>query len=439
MTTRGVKTSLAVCFLAVLSVQSTRAEPNAKLAAPATAQEIEQLVSDLGAASYGTRTHATRRLWAIGMPARDRLVEAARAESPEVALRAKRLLKVFDTFLFHGVEVELKFSKTRVAWNEPVDLHVTLVNRSGFPARVPIETDTGRRSELSGDPRQVADMLDVGEWLQVLGPSGRPVGLRVDDINLDHSIAEVVRLRVTDGPFSELAPNERATITVRRFNRGWARMPLLDAGRYVVQFDYTPTWEDEVLSDAQVGRVVSRQATITVTESAPDTVSRRGPEAGVTIERNGNDLVAMMTNRTDQPMHINLNFGTAPPFAVGRWVYDHAGNMKEASSVERAGVSWRDFRPESLAEIAPGASVELTRIPVKKLFQRLAENGAAMEGRSWELYFTYSNLCDRNWQRREQDMLDAHASAPDCLKKPLPRRILTGWHTSNRIPIADSR
>jgi len=435
MNRKATQVLLTVICVVCGATPMLRAGEPVPLTAPATPQEIQRLIVDLGAPIYANRVYATRRLWAIGLPARDALRDALHHDSPEVVLRARKLLNVFDTLLFHGMEVELAFSKTEIAWDDPVDLRVTLINRSAFTARVPIETDTGRRAALTGDSRQVADMLDVGEWLRVTSPADRPVGLRVDDINLDPNITEVVHVRLSEGPLGTLAPGERTTIVVHDFNRGWARMPLLDAGRYVAQFDYMPRWDDEVLVDAQVGRVLSNEAVVTVTKAAPDTVSRRGIEAGVMIERDGKDVVAKLINRTDLPMRVNLNFGASPPFSVGRWVYDHDGTMREVSSVKQAGTSWNDFKLEALVEVEAGGATELARAELSKLVQQLADGGAAVDQAGWELYFTYSNLCDRTWQRRERKLLPGHETAPAFFNKPLPPRILTGWHTSNRLMI----
>ena len=406
------------------------------LTGPTTPEEMDRLIDDLDHVSYEVRTFATRRLWAIGMPAQQRLLEATTSDSPEVVLRAKKLLRAFEGFLFHGIRVELAFSKPRIAWDEPVDLRVTLINDTDFEARVLMETDAAERAELSPESRQVADMLDVAESLRVFGPTERNVGLRVDDINLDPHIAEVVQVRLGAGPIGTIAPGERVTITVHDFNRGWARMPMLDAGRYAVQFDYMPRWKDTALLDAGVGRVTSNKATVTVTTSAPDTVSRRGVEASLTVERDGEDLVAKLVNRTDKTKLVNRNFGSAPPFAHGRWVYDRDGNMREVSSIERAGASWHDFNPGRLVAVAPGATIELTRIAQDELVKRMAAHGAKVNETAWELYFTYSNLCDRNWQKRQGDALIGAETAPEFLRTLLPANILTGWHTSNRVSVS---
>lgn len=437
-------TCLAVPAIAALcaswvAVRAATPPPRPALTAPTTPQEIDRLVEDLGHVSYEVRTFATRRLWAIGMPAQQRLIEAEKSDMPEIVLRAKKLLHAFDDFLFHQLRVELAFSKTTIAWDDPIDLHVTLINDSPFESRVLIETDETDRAKLPADSRQVADMLDVGDALRVVGPNGRSIGLRVDDINLDPHVAEVVQVRLGTGPIGRVPPGERVTITIREFNRGWARLPLLDAGRYTVQFDFMPQWEDPALVQAEVGRVVSNEAQITVTTGAPDTVSRRGVEASLTIEHDGDDLVAKLVNRTDKTRLINRNFGGAPPFAQGRWVHDRDGNMREITSINRPGASWHDFQRDRLVPVAPGAGVELTRIAKGDLVKRLAAHGANVDGAAWELYFTYANLCDRNWQKRQGDALLGAESAPALLRELLPRELLTGWHTSNRIPLARTK
>ncbi len=433
---RIILAAAAILLAPAMIVQAEAPANRPSLTGPTTPQEIDRLVDDLGHVSYEVRMFATRRLWAIGMPARARLLEAKESDMPEVVLRANKLLLAFNDFLFHGLRVELAFSKARIVWDEPIDLHVTLINDSEYDARVLMETDAIERAKLPPDSRQVADMLDVAEALRVVGPTERNVGLRVDDINLDPHVAEVVQVRLGVGPIGTVAAGERITIIIRDFNRGWARMPLLEAGRYAVQFDYMPRWEDQLLVDAEVGRVSSNEATITVTAAAPETVSRRGVEASLTVEREGSDLVAKLVNRTDKMQLINRNFGAAQPFAHGRWVYDRDGNMREISSIDRPGASWHDFKKERLVAVAPGATVELTRIAKDDLVKRLAAHGANVNDKTWELYFTYSNLCDRNWQKRQGDALLGADSAPAFLQKLLPRNILTGWHTSNRVPVS---
>ena len=155
------------------------------------------------------------------------------------------------------------------------------------------------------------------------------IELTVDDIAADATVVAAVQQRLNGGPSGVLDPGERVTLPIRAFNRGWARYPLLDSGTYTVVMDYVPQWEDAVLAAQRVGRVVSNQATITVTEGAPASVSRGGPEASLAVDREGQSLVAVLTNRTDQPMLINKNFGRSPPFADGRWVWELDGARRD--------------------------------------------------------------------------------------------------------------
>jgi len=411
-------------------------EPPARLTAPATPAEIDQLIHDLGHTAYDRRRFATRRLCAIGSPARRQLIAAQQGGSPEIALRAEHLLDVFKQFMFSGVEVELAPSRSQIEWDESIDLRVTLTNHSEFPARVPMELSTAMRGDEGTDARQVADMLDVSEWLHVTGPKDCAWGLRVDDINLDDGVTAAVQKRLTDGPFDTLAPGQQRTLVVKDFNRGWARIPMLDAGRYHLQFDYRPEWSDPVLFDAGVGRVQSPEVVVTVTTPAPATVSRRGVEASVKLERQGASFVARLINRTDQTILVNHNFGSSPPFAVGRWVYDGDGVMHEFSASDRPGNSWSDFRADALRPLEPGGSVELSRITVPELLRRLAAKGVA-DGDTGELYYTYSSLCDRNWQRRQGDTLLGNDAAPEVFRALLPRRLLAGWYTSNRLGLRE--
>ncbi len=105
-------------------------EGQSSLTAPATDVEMAVLARDLGDPSYETRTLATQRLCAIGMPAARTLRAVAAGDDVEAALRAKAILFVLDRLMFSGVEIGLSFTKTKIAWNEAVDLTITMTNRT---------------------------------------------------------------------------------------------------------------------------------------------------------------------------------------------------------------------------------------------------------------------------------------------------------------------
>lgn len=402
------------------------------LLGPTNREEMASLVHTLGDPAHDERMFATRRLCAIGIEAREFLQAAAESTDVEAALRAKQLLAVFDRLWFSGADVSLSFSKPIIDWLEPVDLKVTMTNRLAYPARVPFDVDPGVRGD-DDDARQVADMLDLAEWLKVRAPDGRELDLRVDDIGGEPAVFAVVQSRLTGGPGGALAPGEQITVTARAFNRGWARYPLLDRGEHTVMLDYVPDWTDDVLAAARVGRVVSSPATVTVRDGAAPTVSRSGIQTDLIVERNGTYLIARLVNRTDQPLLINTNFGGAAPFADGRWVYELDQTRRDLPIVPKPGASWHDFKPELLVEVGPGESVELTRIPVSDLRKNLMDAGVDLSGDRWSVHFTYANLCDRQWQTRQGPSLLGNENAPPFFQKPLPRRTLSARQGSNRL------
>ncbi len=430
---------LVVAGVLMMPLAGSPAEGQPSLTEPPTNDEVAALIRDLGDPSYKKRTYATQRLCAIGMPASKRLEAAAAGGDVETALRAKAILSVLNRLMFSGVDVILSFSKTKLAWNDAVDLRITMVNRTMYPARVPFEIDTAQRTTASDDARQVGDMLDVAELLHVRGPGGKELDLTVDDIAADPAVVAAVQERLNSGPSSILKPGEQVAVTARAFNRGWARYRLLDAGAYSVVMEYEPNWDDDVLAAKRVGRMISNQAKITVTKSAPETISRAGAQASLALERDGAFIIARLTNRTDQPMFVNKNFGGSPPFAKGKWVYELDGSRREVPVERRSGVSWDDFDATMLVEVNAGQSVELARIGIGDVRRAFARAGAKLDDSRWTLHFSYVNLCDLQWQTRQGSALLGNTKAPPIFQSPLPRRILSARHSSNRLTAPDAR
>jgi hypothetical protein len=370
------------------------------------------------------------------MPAHARLRKAAEGDDVETALRAKKLLAILDRIHFAGIDVLLSFSKSTITWDESVDLRVTLINSSAYPGRVPFETDPIKRAQRrksSADALQVGDMLDVAEHLTVRGPDDREIALRVDDILADPRVELAVRERLDAGPVSVIESEGSVAFTVTVFNRGWARYPLLDRGRYDVVLEYVPPWEDRLLRAERVGRVVSNPATITVTDGAPAVVSRDGEEASVTIERVTDSLVAMLVNRTDQPMWVNKNFSLAVPFAQGRWVHTLDESIVDVPVLPKRRAGWDGFDAALVVKVAPGGSVELARGDLNAIRRALVDAGADLSNTRWTIHFSYSNPCSRQWQQREESALRNDPNVPQILRKPLPRRLLSTRQTSNQL------
>jgi len=170
-----------------------------------------------------------------------------------------------------------------------------------------------------------------------------------------------------------------------------------------------------------------------VTTGAPAAVSREGAEASLTVHRDGLFIVAQLTNRTDQTVLVNKNFGRSPPFAEGRWVYLRDGTRHEVPVIHKRAASWHDFDAALLVEAKPGQSIELARIHLAELRRTLVDAGAKLGDDRWTVHFSYANLCDRQWQIRQDSALLGNPKAPAIFQHSLPRRILSTRHTSNRL------
>ena len=435
MTTKRIASVVLIPALVLLHSSMPSVGQDAALTAPAGDGEIAKLIRDLSHPSYEKRMSATRRLCVVGMSAYDRLEGAAAGDDVERALRAQDVLATLQQLCFAGVEVSLAFSKTKIAWDESVDLTISFDNLSSYPARVPFDIDPAARARVGGDARQVADILDLAEWLRILDPNGREVALRINDIAADPAVDGVVQERATGDPFAVLPPHQRVTITVTAFNRGWARFPLLERGTYRAVLDYMPAWRDRALADARVGRVVSKPATVEVTTAAPAAVSRGGLEASILAVLEQGFVIARWMNRSDQTALINTNFGSSPPLAQGRWICEHGSIARDLRLGDQAGATWQDFDPVLVREVEPGQSIELARISVNELKRRLLDARLDQRAREWEVYFSYANLCDLRWQQSQGTALLGNPQAPPFLRKPLPLRLRAGWHSSNRVAV----
>lgn len=423
----------ALALVLVFATAFTAAEPTRVRVVQPSSDNISALIRDLGDVSYEKRLAAMRSLAAIGMPARDALEDAANGEDIEVALRAKTLLTTLSRLLFSGAEVRLSATKTKIRWDEPFDLILEVQSSARFATRVPFSLEDGTDGGDDSDARQVGDMLDLAEWMQVRRADGREVSLKVDDIADDPAVLSAVQDRLSGGPVSTLEPARTARITGSRANRGWARFPLLDAGEYTFVFDYVPQWEDEVLEQDRIGRVRSNEVTVIVTQGAPAEVSRGGREASVTLDRDDDMFVANIVNHNDQEMIVNTNYGPAPPLAQGHWVLEQSDRQIKIPVGEPGPIRWGDFRAVALLSVPPGETAKLASIDLKELRDRAKEKG--IRG-TWTLHFGYANLCDRRWQQMQGSTLEAEGDeVPDVLKEPLSRRLLSARHASRRETI----
>lgn len=382
---------------------------------------------------YAKRVGATRRLCAIGTPAMESLGRAAASDDMEAALRARKVLKVLERVYFGGVEVRLESDRASFEWDEPIEVRMILENRSHYAARIPFLTGTDQSDSDSADARQVASMVDASDWLVVQNAQGREVELRVDEISDDPAVLRVIQDRLAGGPVSRMEPGQRASVTLTAFNRGWARYPMLDEGAHTVSFRYVPEWIDPVLAEQRVGEVRSNTLTLRISKAAPESISRRGAQAELTLQRDQNDLVASLTNHSDRMMLINTNYGVSAPFAVMQWAYDRDGRRSVVAASAESGRNWSDFAASRFVPLDAGRSLELARTSIADLERALGRSGELAPVADAAISVSYFNLCDRQWQMREQANLDKDESAPAVLKSTLPRQLLSARLTSQSL------
>ena len=402
-------------LLSALGLALAVLNPTASAGPPDTpdAPDIARLIRELGDRSFQVRANASRRLCMIGPTARPSLEEAARSADFEVSLRARALLDVFDQLLFAGCEIEIAVSRNRIAWNEPVDLTLTVRNPSAFAATVPFDVSKAPGQPASAEAEQVAAMLDLADFIKVLAPDGAPIAFHADAADADPEIEAVLRSRAKAPPTARLGPHQNVRFQVSNINRGWARYPMLREGTYRITLAYEPQWDDEEFTRAGIGARRANTVEVVVTHGAPAGIVGPGASPRLLLTRDRGSVAARMTNRQDVPLWVNTNFGYGgPPYAAWRWlVYD--------------GTDWRDWAPpgdgasrprfvrEKLIEIAPGGELELGRADLVTLRKAAAID----EGEPLFVRVVYSNLCDRSWQRKKTDL-------PPPLRPALPARLL---------------
>jgi len=436
---------LGAAILSVLAVlaaatspaagQTPQAPPHPQPPAASAVDEagVAALVRRLGDPSYDVRTRATRRLCALGHRAAPALVQAAAGEEFEVALRSQNILDLLDSLYFGGCSVTLAADRSRTAWDAPVELTVTFRNQSGYRAFLPVD----RRAPAADEPRQAAarqvgDLIDLADYLRVTGPGGEPIAPRVDDIRADPLVAEAIEWRAEGGPVAELPPGGELVVRLPAFNRGWARYPLLEAGAHRVVFDYHPQWDDAVFREQEVGRVTSEPVAIEVTAAAPPAVRNGRQTATVSVGREGDELIARLTNHDDLPIRVNTNWGDrAPPLAALVWSVVTAGDIVELNPTRTGPLPGESgFSRNRVIDVAPGASIELGRIGLKRVLASAAVERLA-GGTAFEVAAALVNQCDLCWQRAHTPPLLNHPRAPAGLRTPLPRRMITGHLTGS--------
>ncbi len=400
---------------------------------PAPESAIRQLIDQLGDASFEVRVEATRRICKMGLVASEHLKQAVATGQAEVSLRAKHLLETLDALMFSGVEVTLAVSDSTVRWHESVDITMTFTNRATVPARVPFELGAQSFAK-SLEGRQVGDMLDAAEYLRITAPDGSEVNIILDDISEHPDVTNVVEHRVQGGAVSTLAPGEKVALTLRGFNREWARYPLYEKGTYRIVFDYTPQWSDDSLLAEKVGRVVSNEVQVNISEAAPSSVSRHQIMGAFTVSLENEQVVARAHCKSDKPIFINQNFGTRLPLSQARWEFSTTTKAIEIP----VSPTFDTFDPNLVKKVGVGESIVIAKISRQSLQDWLVQRNASLDEPGAKVCFTYANWCNRSWQLREQVRSNKDGAKPPIANVALPRRILSARHASKSIALTEA-
>lgn len=365
---------------------SQSATSPATRAVPPTEEQIRTAIRELNHPSPGRRREAVRQLAEWGPLAFNELGRVAAGPDLEPALLARDLLREMGEVLFVGGRVRLEANRTRIRWDQPFNLVVHVDNPTPGAVRVPwpaglaaLPADAkpaviGRfgGEAIVDDAIQVSAMMDIADYLMVVGPDGQEVELRVDPIEQDTAVFRAVTRRAGDQPPSHAIPAETSErLVVLQFNRGWARYPLLAAGTYIVRFAYQPQWKDPAWVDQGFGLIESNSLAIDVIESAPAEIRRAARPIQLELRREGGQVIGELQNVWDRELWLNLNIGGAIE-THARLVWcpqTREGEPPDPFGLESDATD-PQFSADRLKRLAAGEKVIVSKADVDDLLER---------------------------------------------------------------------
>jgi len=402
---------------------------------PPSEQEIRQAIRDLNHPSPARRREAVRRLADWGPLAFDALGKVAAGSELEPALLARDLLREMGEVLFVGGRVRLEVDRERIRWDEPFALTVHVHNPTPGPVVVPWPADaastTAPAADLhTSDADQVAALMDIADHLSIVGPDGRPVELRVDPIESDSAVYRAVAVRAGfDPPSHPVPPQGSERLRVPAFNRGWARYPLLAAGRYTIRFAYQPEWRDPAWIDQGFGRIESNIVTIEVTQPAPSEVREATRPVRLQLRQENDRLVAELQNVWDRDLWFNFNLGgPLDTHARLEWCPQPSGDGEVNTFALDGDATGPQFAADRIGHLAPGQTHLLTRADPAAVIERARLAGDTSDAPSVAL--KYSHLPsgrDLRLNLREKGQ-----------RETIPSQIFSGSAISEPIPLSTS-
>lgn len=324
----------------------------------------------------------------------EELRRAAEGRDLETALAAKDLLDDLDAAFFHGGRISLEVDRSPVNWDEPFALTVVVHNPTAGPIRVPWATPASAPAGRpdSAEVRQVAAMFDVADFLIVQDPDGQTVDLRVDPIDRDAAVRDAVESRATGTARGQVVePGRIARLRIAEFNRGWARFPMLRAGRYRIALRHQPLWKDEKWVEEQIGVSESPPVEVEIRQGAPESIREANRPMVLVLSRAGEEVVAELHNTWDRPQSANLNVGPDPETQASiAWRVTFSG-LIDREPVTVSPRSAGPARDDKMPRLAPDGRIELGRVSLQEIRQ-LAGAGKRVPSRQFMLSAVYQSF-----------------------------------------------
>lgn len=393
----------ALLTVALLGIVSSVC--GAPASAPATApvgragsptdQQIRDMVQSLRHPSRSRRQAAMRQLAIWGTSTIPELKRAAEGDDFEAALAARQLIEEFQGAVLLGARVTLSVDRNRIRWDEPFALSLRVENPSASSIRLPWPRPTAKPPESVPltTAAQVGAVLDVADFLSVRNRHGTPIDLRIDPIEQESTVEEAVQVRAgSNPPAHDLPAGESETLRVPMLNRGWARYPMLEPGRYAIEFDYQPTWRDPAWGKEGFGRVRCEPVIVEVSDGSPGTILEGTVPLLLTLTRFEQELEARLICTWDRPVWVNLNYGAnieQDAHLEWQWIPRRDGETEELRVSEPPPA--REPDRNRLIRLAPGEARTIERIEVARLRALIAAD-TPQEADSFDIVVRYASL-----------------------------------------------